>query len=80
MEWRTVTTSTPPTRPASHVRLNLKEAAIYLGISAAKLKADLHRDAGPPHYRLGRRIIFDSRDLDSWLAQHRVEPKARDAA
>jgi hypothetical protein len=45
-----------------------REAAAYCGVSTAYLnKLRCLGHGGPVFIRLGRRIVYDSRDLDDWL-------------
>ncbi|MDQ3581170.1 MAG: helix-turn-helix domain-containing protein, partial [Pseudomonadota bacterium] len=54
----------------------LREAASYLGIAAITLKRLYGTGKGPPVIRLGRRVIFDTADLDAYLNEHKgVAPK-----
>jgi excisionase family DNA binding protein len=47
---------------------NAQEAAGYLGLSKSTL-AKLRLTGDGPHYvRLGRRVLYDVADLDSWIA------------
>jgi excisionase family DNA binding protein len=48
-------------------RLTVKEAAEYLRLSKATL--DIWRTAGkgPRFIKAGKRVLYDSRDLDRWL-------------
>jgi predicted DNA-binding transcriptional regulator AlpA len=58
--------------------LDEREAAAYIGFSAAYLRADRYRGhvgahtPGPAYLRLGRTIRYRREDLDAWLAKHRV--------
>lgn len=55
------------------------EAAHYIGMSVAYLRMDRcrghvgGRTPGPPWLKLGRTIRYDTRDLDAWLADRRVD-------
>lgn len=44
------------------------EAAKYLGISARTLEGWAVRGGGPRMLKLGARVLYRRRDLDSWLA------------
>jgi len=59
-------------------RLRTPEAARYLGLAPATLeKLRLTKD-GPPFIRVGRAVIYDPRDLDTWLeAQSGQERRGR---
>ena len=55
------------------------EAAVYVGMSRSFLAISRmegnrdNRTPGPPFLKVGRRVIYLRDDLDTWLAQHRVE-------
>src|SRR4051794_8665787 len=55
-----------------HQRLRTPAAADYLGYSEATLEKKRLTGGGPPFIRLGRTIVYDTRDLDSWLAARRA--------
>ncbi len=48
-----------------------------LGVSPYTLRAWI-RQRRLPFFRLGRRIVFDSRDLEAFLRANRVEPREGD--
>jgi len=52
-------------------RLASAEAAQYLGISASTLSKRRVFGGGPRYLKLGRRVVYDVRDLDKWLEAHR---------
>jgi predicted DNA-binding transcriptional regulator AlpA len=62
-----------PDFPSSR-RLRTKAAAEYLGYSESTLEKKRLTGNGPTFIRLGVRgaIVYDTRDLDAWLAEHRV--------
>lgn len=31
---------------------------------------------GPAYHKVGPRVVYAGRDLNLWLAEHRIEPKA----
>jgi hypothetical protein len=51
-------------------------AADYLGLSRAYLRQGRQHGRGPAYIRIGRTIRYRVADLDAFLAQHRVEPRA----
>ena len=51
--------------------LNTLEAAAYLGVSDKTLLKLRHAGGGPPYATLGRRVIYDVRDLDKWVADRK---------
>ncbi len=53
-------------------RIGEADAALYIGMSRPWLRLQRMKVAGPPYIRIGRTIRYDIRDLDDWLAQHRV--------
>lgn len=60
--------------PPAHV-LREADAATYLGMSRAWLRQGRMRMRGPAYVRSGRSIRYLTRDLDAWLAQHRVDTR-----
>lgn len=55
--------------------LSNEQAAGYLGLQPRSLTVMRNRgDLDIAYYKVGRRILYDRRDLDRWLAQHRIEP------
>ena len=55
-----------------HRRLRTSAAADYLGYSESTLEKKRVTGDGPPFIRLGRAIVYDTRDLDAWLAERRA--------
>lgn len=55
-----------------HRRLRTPAAADYLGYSELTLEKKRLTGEGPPFIRLGRAIVYDTRDLDAWLAARRA--------
>ena len=49
-------------------RLRTQEAASYLGLSASTLEKKRLTGDGPPFYKFGRAVVYDTRDLDDYLA------------
>ncbi len=54
-------------------RLGEADTAIYIGMSRPWLRLQRMKGTGPAYIRIGRTIRYDIRDLDAWLAAHRVE-------
>jgi len=52
-------------------RLSTEAAAEYLGCSASTLNKARVFGSGPSYMKLGRRVVYDTRDLDAWLTQCR---------
>lgn len=65
-------------------RLNVKEAAVYCGLSVGWMnKARMRDGVGPIFIKIGpRRVVYDIADLDLWLQANRRKStlEARDAA
>ena len=36
-----------------------------------------HKGVGPPYLKIGRKILYDRRLLEKWLAARRVTPRGR---
>jgi excisionase family DNA binding protein len=53
------------------MKLHLKQAAPVIGVSPFMLGC-LVRGRRIPHYRIGRRIVFDQQELERWLAARHV--------
>ena len=56
----------------AHRRLRTSAATDYLGYAEATLEKKRVTGEGPPFIRLGRVIVYDTRDLDAWLAARRA--------
>jgi predicted DNA-binding transcriptional regulator AlpA len=54
-------------------RLSEADTAHYIGMSRPWLRLQRMRGTGPTYIRIGRAIRYDVKDLDAWLAKHRVE-------
>jgi len=54
-----------------HGKLNSPEAAEYPGISVSTLSKRRVDGDGPKYPKLGRRVVYDTRDLDGWLDTRR---------
>jgi predicted DNA-binding transcriptional regulator AlpA len=54
-----------------HRKLNSPEAAEYLGISVSTLSKRRVDGDSPKYLKLGRRVVYDTRDLDGWLDTRR---------
>ncbi len=53
-------------------KLSLKEVSKYLGVSD-KTVYRMVSNREIPHYKIGRKLVFDTKDLDQFLASCRVE-------
>ena len=55
-------------------RLDTKQAAKYLGYTHPQTLANKRaKRQGPNYIKLGRRILYDIDDLDSYIDSHRVK-------
>jgi hypothetical protein len=57
--------------PIEHRRLNSAQAAAYLGLGVSTIVKLRVFGEGPVFHKLGRRVVYDRRDLDSWLIDRR---------
>jgi len=57
-----------PNSGAGHARLRTRAAAEYTALSPRTLEAFRVKGGGPRFIRIGRAVIYDTRDLDHWLA------------
>lgn len=48
-------------------RLPVKEAAAYVPVSKSMLDKLRVAGGGPPFVKIGKRVLYDTRDLDQWL-------------
>jgi hypothetical protein len=55
-----------------HRRLRTAAAADYIGYTESTLEKKRLTGDGPPFIRLGRTIVYDTRDLDVWLTARRA--------
>ena len=52
-------------------RMAVEAAATYVGLSASTLNKLRVFGGGPAFLKLGRRVVYDVRDLDQWLSDRR---------
>ena len=60
-------------------RMSVHDAAAYVGISASTLNKLRVFGGGPRYLKLGRRVAYDVRDLDTWLASKRRSSTSENA-
>ena len=72
---QTKTQRDAPHRPKSE-RLNTDEAARYCGLAKATLDQLRYKGGGPVYIKLGRRVIYDTTDLDRWLDTQKFKSTA----
>lgn len=51
--------------------LRTREAAAYTGLAKSTLEKLRVSGEGAPYIRIGRAVLYDQDDLDTWLAAHR---------
>jgi len=61
----------PPIAGDTPRRLRLREAAEYIGISEDTLYRLRANGEGPPFIKIGQILLYDTRDIDAWLATKR---------
>jgi predicted DNA-binding transcriptional regulator AlpA len=68
--------------PVPARRLRTPAAAEYLGLAESTLEKKRLTGDGPPFIRLCPRgaIVYDTRDLDAWLAARRVNSTSQGSA
>ncbi|GAB6038047.1 hypothetical protein JCM15519_26060 [Fundidesulfovibrio butyratiphilus] len=52
--------------------LNTKDAAAFLGLSAGTLEVWRSQGKGPKYAKLGRRVLYDPADLESFRNARKV--------
>ena len=55
----------------SSQRLSAPEAARYCGISPSTMAKLRVRGGSPIYAKIGRRVVYDTADLDAWISAHR---------
>lgn len=64
----------------AHRRLRTPAVADYLGYAESTSEKKRLTGEGPPFIRLGRVIVYDTRDLDAWLAARRARATSEQTA
>ena len=59
----------------AQVWLSTRDAAAYMGVSAAFLEIARHRGEGPPYTRVNRAIRYSRAELDAWLRDKKRKRK-----
>ena len=54
-----------------HRRVTTAVAAEYVGLAKITLEKYRVHGGGPAFLKIGRRVVYDTRDLDTWLESHR---------
>ena len=67
-----------------HAKLTTPQAAAFVGLGVSSLEKLRVTGGGPAFLKIGRRVVYDTVDLEQWLAKHRrsstseVRPPAGD--
>jgi predicted DNA-binding transcriptional regulator AlpA len=51
-------------------------AARHTGLSKSWLDKQRALGAGPPYFKIGRRVVYRLAALDAWMAKHRITTEA----
>ena len=54
--------------------MRVRQAAEYVGVSKSLLDKLRCYGGGPAYAKLGTSVIYNTDDLDAWVAARRVEP------
>jgi excisionase family DNA binding protein len=52
-------------------RLTVKEAAAYVPCGVSTLNKLRVSGGGPRYIKIGNRVLYDQRDLDKWIEDHK---------
>lgn len=58
-------------------RLHRKQAAIYIGVSLSWLDKSRLRGDGPAYIEIGGRVVYDTADMDRFMAERRRTSTSR---
>jgi excisionase family DNA binding protein len=58
------------------VRLTVKQAAAYIPLAKGTLDHMRTAGRGPRFIKLGRKVLYDTNDLDAWIEQHKQQSTA----
>lgn len=56
------------------MNIRVREAADYVGLSKSTLDKLRCYGTGPRYFKLGRAVVYDTADLDAWVASHGIIP------
>ena len=57
--------------PFAAMVISNSEAAKHLGLSESTLNKLRLTGGGPTYIKLGRRVLYTTKDLEDWLGRHR---------
>jgi excisionase family DNA binding protein len=52
-------------------RLHVAEAAAYIPLSKSKLNELRIKGGGPRFIKIGKRVLYDTADLDKWIEENK---------
>ena len=52
-------------------KLSTEDAAVHIGSTVSTMAKLRLRGGGPPFYKLGHKVVYDTAELDDWLASRR---------
>lgn len=58
-------------------RMNVRQAAQYLGVSKSWLDKKRVEGGGPHFVKLGRRIVYEREDLDAYACARKVDSTSK---
>ena len=58
--------------------VDIATASEITGIPVATIRTRMTRGGAPPHYKVGRRVLFNVGELLTWMASHRRTSTADD--
>jgi hypothetical protein len=54
------------------LRIKETDASFYTGMSRIWLRTQRMKGSGPAYLKIGRAVLYDIRDLDTWLESKKV--------
>lgn len=54
-----------------HAKLTTPQAAAFVSLGVSSLEKLRVTGGGPAFLKIGRRVVYDTLDLEQWLAKHR---------
>jgi excisionase family DNA binding protein len=73
---RALSAKEPAAAPAPQY-MTTRQLAAQTGLAVVTLEAWRRQGEGPPHVRVGRRVLYERTAVEAWLAAHERRPRAR---
>lgn len=54
------------------MNIRVRDAASYVGLSKSTMDKLRHFGGGPQYFKVGRAVVYDTDQLDIWLASKRA--------